>query len=120
MARYHRFEARISNVPMKSEEEVGTMQESMESCATRIPFQRSVLDMIELRDALQVAEEEFLMLVDAGGSPEMGPMRATCWPRPQARFRPTYCSESYQRQLRHCPYPLVLFFRSSFLRKFLL
>lgn len=28
--------------------------------------------LIELRDSLQVAEEDFLILVDAGGSPEIG------------------------------------------------
>jgi hypothetical protein len=48
MARYHCFEARISNVPMESEEEVETLQESMDMlCDARIPFQQSVLDMIE-------------------------------------------------------------------------
>jgi hypothetical protein len=48
MARYHRFEGRISSVPMESEEEVQTMHESMEMlCDARIPFQQSVLGIIE-------------------------------------------------------------------------
>jgi hypothetical protein len=49
MARYHRFEARISEVlPMESEEQTETMLESMDLLYdTRIPFQQSVLDIIE-------------------------------------------------------------------------
>lgn len=49
MARYHRFEARISEVlPMESEEQAETMLESMDLLYDdRIPFQQSVLDIIE-------------------------------------------------------------------------